>query len=320
MWCAAPASMAEGAAELPTQAALHQNMDSPSPTGGLFDIVGSKHDPPDFLEIDPDLLSTLSSPRRISTDSLNDSTTTDTAMMMMDNWQMNEVFQDISDILTEPETDAINDNDDAIKLATQSNGNEDELNDLLKDVFIPTSPLRVGPASAEQTELVEASLLNHSDAASSAVDLSWIIQQTLGDEVGTEQAVTAAAAEPDVPPHRVSVEEYDLLSQLELMANGDEAPADETASCSAAVNIDHHYTQLADVQVKPHETKKQAIRRVKNNAASRVCRRQRKNRLTTNMDRVKELVASNDQLRQRLSEIEGVVSLLKEHLVKATRK
>ena len=56
----------------------------------------TKHEPPDLLYLDPELLSTLNSPRT-SIDSIDDSTTE--AAAMMDDWQMHEVFQDISDIL-----------------------------------------------------------------------------------------------------------------------------------------------------------------------------------------------------------------------------
>ena len=89
---------------------------------------------------------------------------------------------------------------------------------------------------------------------------------------------------------------------------------------ASVVSSDHQYTQLASVVVKPHETNKQAIRRVKNNAASRVCRRQRKNRLTTNIDKMAELTAKNRELLAKIAEAESVVSLLKNHLIKATCK
>ena len=59
-------------------------------------VIDTKHEPPDLLYLDPELLSTLNSPRT-SIDSLDDSTTE--AAAMMDDWQMHEVFQDISDIL-----------------------------------------------------------------------------------------------------------------------------------------------------------------------------------------------------------------------------
>ena len=58
--------------------------------------IDTKHEPPDLLYLDPELLSTLNSPRT-SIDSIDDSTTE--AAAMMDDWQMHEVFQDISDIL-----------------------------------------------------------------------------------------------------------------------------------------------------------------------------------------------------------------------------
>lgn len=52
---------------------------------------GHKHEPPDLLDIDPDLLTTLSSP--LGSVESYDSTSDDA--VMLENWQMNEVFQDI---------------------------------------------------------------------------------------------------------------------------------------------------------------------------------------------------------------------------------
>lgn len=276
----------------------HNDVRSPSPFSGLFDANAHKHEPPDFLYMDPELLSTLNSPRT-SIDSLDDSTT-NTAMM--DDWQMHEVFQDISDILKETDTNAITHND--IHLPT-TEGNND-LDQLCKEIFSPESPELV---EVDNFPVIEP--LMEADATS--MDLSWIIQETLGAE-----AVTEKPASPDVPPHRVSVDSFDLLDQLETMS--DDTPTDTCSVDSLAVKNDHQYTQLADVKVKSHETKKQAIRRVKNNAASRVCRKQRKNKLVTNISKVDGLVAKNIELRKQISDVESIVSLLKEHLVKATKK
>jgi len=55
-------------------------------------FVVSKHEPPDLLDLDPEFLSTLNLPRT-STDSLENEPNA------MENWQMNEVFQDISVML-----------------------------------------------------------------------------------------------------------------------------------------------------------------------------------------------------------------------------
>lgn len=60
-------------------------------------ILDTKHEPPDPMELDPDFLRTLNLPQRPSTDSLESDLDTDTTMI--DNWQMNEVFQDISSVI-----------------------------------------------------------------------------------------------------------------------------------------------------------------------------------------------------------------------------
>lgn len=272
----------------------------PSPSSGMFDANDHKHEPPDHLYLDPELLSTLNSPRT-SIDSLDDSTTE--AAAMMDDWQMHEVFQDISDILKETDANAITHNDIPIPTTEGSN----DLDQLYKDIFSPESP-----ELTEMDNLLIAEPAMKADTTS--MDLSWIIQETLGSEAVSEEPVS-----PEVPLHRVSVDSFDLLDQLEAMS--DDMTSETTSNVdSVAVKNDHQYTQLADVQVKPHETKKQAIRRVKNNAASRVCRKQRKNRLVNNMSKVEELVAKNNDLRKQISDVENLVSLLKEHLVKATKK
>lgn len=271
-------------------------MRTPSPMGGLFDSAGTKHEPPDYLELDPELLSTLNSPRT-SIDSL-DGSTSDVAMM--DNWQMNEVFQDISDILMETNPDASEHNDLQPTIT-----DENDFDQLVKEILSPETELPGSPETITEPSLVET--------ATTSVDLSWIIQETLGSEATSEEPHS-----PEVPVHRISVDSFDLLDQLETMS--DDQTAETSSVASEAVQNDHQYTQLADVKVKAHETKKMAIRRVKNNAASRVCRKTRKNKLVTNISKVDELTARNSELRKRISDVESLVSLLKEQLVKATKK
>ena len=206
-------------------------------------------------------------------------------------------------LFQETDANAITHND----IPNPSTEGSNDLDQLCKDIFSPGSP--------ELAEMDNFSIPEPFMAAdATSMDLSWIIQETLGSE-----AISAEPSSPDVPQHRVSVDSFDLLDQLEAMS---EDVTSETSNSvdSSAVKNDHQYTQLADVQIKPHETKKQAIRRVKNNAASRVCRKQRKNRLVTNISKVEDLIAKNKDLRKQISDVEKLVSLLKEHLVKATKK
>ncbi|XP_067932410.1 uncharacterized protein [Watersipora subatra] len=283
-------------------------MRSLSPTGGLFNSFNTKHEPPDPMELDPDFLRTLNLPQRPSTDSLESDLDTDTTMI--DNWQMNEVFQDISSVINEPTEQSPSDCVD-----------NTDVEQLVKEIF------------DSDISSIESPLPNES------VDLSWIINETLGADALAQEDAGAAPAEMLADDLNL---DYDLLSQLEnmneqsfddclavgLSDQSTELPvpasvqlmppspsADETTSVIA---LDHQYTQLACIKVKAHETKKEAIRRVKNNAASRVCRRQRKTRLTTNTQRIAELTASNGALTEQIRSIESVVLLLKENLVRAT--
>lgn len=117
---------------------------------------------------------------------------------------------------------------------------------------------------------------------------------------------------------------YDLLNELEAMENSasstEESAAAEKVADSSVVESDHQYTQLNSIVIKPHETKKQAVRRVKNNAASKVCRKQRKTKFTTNVQKIAVLTKTNSELKCSIASIESVVELLREHLVKANCK
>jgi len=135
-----------------------------------------------------------------------------------------------------------------------------------------------------------------------SLDLSCIVQETLG---------------PDA-------EHYSLLEALEEMG-------EPGCASQEVIQADHAYpltikpgsdplTAEPVVEVKPHETKKQAIRRVKNNAASKVCRRTRKNKQKDMCALAQELSDKNKSLMREIGEVESLVRLLKEHLVKATKK
>lgn len=185
----------------------------------------------------------------------------------------------------------------------------DDIEKLVKDIYT---------CYPEDTcTLNEANVVTSSSVTDyeSNVDLSWIIKETIGSE--------GLAGEPASLHEHVCADNFDLLEQLEAMqedgSSVEPAPPIVLESVTAVAN-DHQYTQLASVTAKPHETKKQAMRRVKNNAASRVCRKQRRNRLTTNMGKVGDLMAQNEKLTQSIKQVEDLVSLLKEHLVKATCK
>lgn len=296
--------------------AAHLDVCSLSLTGGLFDSDDTKHKPPDLLELDPDLLRTLNLPSQTSVDNQD----SEANLAMIDNWEMNEVFQDISSILNES-TD-------------QTSANYDDqttdIDEIVKDVLDAEVDIENFCAPAD-TEAIDP--VTHA-----AVDLSWIIKETIG--------TTALSPQQSLDDH-VHLD-YDLLNQLEAMedngisvpialeplspqmdapstpnANVIESPRSSVSSieeCASVVASDHQYTQLASIVVKPHETSKQAVRRVKNNAASRVCRRQRKTRLTTNIDKVADLIAKNRELLQKIADAESIVTLLKNHLVNATCK
>jgi len=71
--------------------------------------------------------------------------------------------------------------------------------------------------------------------------------------------------------------------------------------------------------VKPHESKKQAVRRVKNNLASRDFRSRKRSKLSDMLEQADELVVENEALRVDLASVEAVVKLLKEGLIAGAR-
>lgn len=275
--------------------AAHSYVCSPRPLSGVFDLDLSKHEPPDLLDLDPEFLSTLNLPRT-STDSLENEPNA------MENWQMNEVFQDIS-VMLDAQSEA----------PTKPQPDDASIGQLFNDIFDSDSS---SPASTSFDDLI-------CEAGSTSLDLSSVIQETLGDsilefELPDLMDTKSVSNLEENCSHNLEAG-FHLLDELEAADAPVLAPPVDSSSVTAVAS-DHQYTQLASVKVKPHETHKQAIRRVKNNAASRVCRKQRKNRLTTNMEKAAELMEKNAQLRKSLSEIENFVSLLKDHLVKSTCK
>ena len=81
-----------------------------------------------------------------------------------------------------------------------------------------------------------------------------------------------------------------------------------------------HAVGEAEVEVKSHETKKRAIRRVKNNMASREFRSRKKTKLEVNTEKVSHLERENEKLRSDLQSVEDVVRILKDGLVKNAQK
>ena len=71
--------------------------------------------------------------------------------------------------------------------------------------------------------------------------------------------------------------------------------------------------------VKPNETKKQAVRRVKNNLASRDFRSRKKSKLSDMLERCDYLETENEALRNDLTSVEEVVRILKEGLIRGAR-
>lgn len=70
------------------------------------------------------------------------------------------------------------------------------------------------------------------------------------------------------------------------------------------------------VNQKPHESERQAIRRVKNNFASKVFRSKRRSKLELMLTQEEELTQENSAIRRDLSMVTEVVAMLKEGLVK----
>lgn len=69
------------------------------------------------------------------------------------------------------------------------------------------------------------------------------------------------------------------------------------------------------VITKPNETRQEAIRRIKNNQASRDCRGRRRSRYELGMARIDELNEDNTTLRQKIADVEEVVRTLREGLI-----
>jgi hypothetical protein len=205
----------------------------------------------------------------------------------MENWQMNEIFQDI------PSLDA-SDNTVVSPLTKEA---EDDLDMFVKYAFPEEmaaqewDPPAVAPCAAETDPLP--------DGVISAVelDLKSVIDEAFGGG---------------------GLQGYQLLEELEALEREQSPPA-LAEDVAMTTESDHTYTQLGQLQIKPNETKKQAIRRVKNNAASKVCRKQRKNRFSNNVQKIEELTRLNGELRARLDSMQRVVSILQDHLVTATK-
>ena len=77
--------------------------------------------------------------------------------------------------------------------------------------------------------------------------------------------------------------------------------------------------KAATITPKPHETKQDAIRRVKNNLASRDFRSRKKYRLEDLLTSEQELIVQNKQLKGDIASIEEVVNVLKEGLIENAR-
>lgn len=191
-------------------------------------------------------------------------------------------------------------------LAQDEKEADDDLSELLKYAFDGDDDIGSGDAvgiSLSAEDEVEESVSGCIETLPSDIDLSKVIQDTIGDH---------------------GLDAFQLLNDVEAMETGDisleQAAQAEEDDLRTAVESDHQYSQLCNVEVKPHETKKQAVRRVKNNAASKVCRRQRKNKFATNVQEIERLTKANDDLKQSITGVQAVVDLLREHLVHATRK
>lgn len=161
-----------------------------------------------------------------------------------------------------------------------------------------------------------------------------LIAQALGldtsDTYPTDDLVTPEDLEVDALSSVIletigSLSDADSLaamSPLSVVGSEDDVfkvPA--TPPMDKVIDHDHSdYTMKQVVEAKPHETEKQALRRVKNNAASKVCRKQRRNKFKENSLVVGDLVAKNTELRKKIAQMEDVVSVLKAHLVQSTCK
>jgi len=202
---------------------------------------------------------------------------------VLENWQMNEAFQDIQTLL-----DAVD-----VDVMPNSNSSAEEVDDIIQQL------------SNNDTSLLSPLIVNICDQ-----DQKLIEDPTVFD-LGT---IIKECFEPQ------DFVGYSLLEELETLHTEKAAEEKIKDICTIAVNTDHSYTQLSSIKLKPNETRKQAIRRIKNNAASKVCRRQRKSRFKENSTRVEELMMRNAELQNDLITIQVVVEILKDHLVKATTK
>jgi len=264
-----------------TATSPNSSMCSRSPMNGLFDIDVYKHEPPDLLDFDLDLLSPPNSQVSAIDDIFNP--TEPIMNTVLENWQMNEAFQDIQTLL-----DAVD-----VDVMPNSNSSAEEVDDIIQQL------------SNDDTSLLSPLIVNICDQ-----DQKLIEEPTVFD-LGT---IIKECFEPQ------DFVGYSLLEELETLHTEKAAEEKIEDICTIAVNTDHSYTQLSSIKLKPNETRKQAIRRIKNNAASKVCRRQRKSRFKENSTRVEELMMRNAELQNDLITIQGVVEILKDHLVKATTK
>jgi Basic region leucine zipper. len=96
-------------------------------------------------------------------------------------------------------------------------------------------------------------------------------------------------------------------------------PSSETisnAECSAGkLSKQEDNNQLSLIRIKEHETEKDAIRRVKNNEASKVTRAKRKHRQKDLIKQETELIKANAQLRIKMEVMQKEAEILRKVLV-----
>jgi hypothetical protein len=214
---------------------------------------------------------------------------------MMDDWQMSEVFQDLPTF----DNDAFNALSPVCAANKTADANDLEL--LEKQLLaMDSTPSKDLPA-VNDTKDTQTATAEEENVFSIDLDLGTVIDEAFGSG---------------------GLQGFDLLEQLEALDDAPSATPPGSAGADvvgfSAVESDHQYTQLSTIEIKPHETKKQAIRRVKNNAASKVCRKQRKNKFAANMEKVAELTEANKRLKAAVDSVQSLVALLNDHLVRAT--
>ncbi|XP_067930314.1 uncharacterized protein [Watersipora subatra] len=208
----------------------------------------------------------------------------------LNSWQLNEVFQDLDKFENEPPGEEV-----SLSCLFPSMDGLLQTPDLLAEAFKAVNDACPSPHTDETSESAAADFLPVP-----------VTECTLSD--------ASIASHSAYSQETLSEVENECILKIKL----------KKAFCKTKSKVEKSRKQtshkkLGDVIPKPHETQKAAIRRVKNNAASRVFRSRKKNKLEDLIEQEEQLDTENRVLRRDLEKVEEVVRVMKECLVSSAK-